>query len=183
MIESRAEVIDALRRAESEGDAYWNAFPLDEFFAPIGEAWSPAENVRHLTKSIRPVATVLATPRVVLRVMFGRPRRASLPFDELRVRYEGLLAEGATAGRFAPSAQEEADHAAWRTRIMSERRAAQEHLLAAIERWSEAQLDGYQLPHPLLGKLTVREMLLFTAYHQSHHIGVVQKRKAAAATA
>lgn len=182
MIESRAEVIDALRRAESEGDAYWNAFPLDEFFAPIGEAWSPAENVRHLTKSIRPVATALATPRVVLRVMFGRPHRASLPFDEVRVRYEGLLADGGTAGRFAPSPQEEPDHAAWRTRIMSELHAAQAQLLAALGRWSEAQLDRYQLPHPLLGKLTVREMLLFTAYHQSHHIAVVERRKAAMAS-
>jgi hypothetical protein len=25
------------------------------------------------------------------------------------------------------------------------------------------------LPHPLLGKLTLREMLYFTAYHADHH--------------
>jgi hypothetical protein len=32
------------------------------------------------------------------------------------------------------------------------------------------------LPHPLLGKLTVREMLFFTLYHQRHHVAVVERR-------
>jgi hypothetical protein len=33
-------------------------------------------------------------------------------------------------------------------------------LTDAIGRWHEDDLDRYRLPHPLLGKLTVREMLL-----------------------
>ena len=31
------------------------------------------------------------------------------------------------------------------------------------------QLDHYLLPHPLLGKITLREMLFFSAYHIQHH--------------
>ena len=46
----------------------------------------------------------------------------------------------------------------------------------AIGKWSEEKLDALQLPHPLLGNLTVREMLLFTLYHQRHHIDVVRRR-------
>ena len=30
-------------------------------------------------------------------------------------------------------------------------------------------LDEYQIPHPLLGLLTVREFLYFTHYHEGHH--------------
>jgi hypothetical protein len=30
-------------------------------------------------------------------------------------------------------------------------------------------LDLLILPHPLLGKLTLREMLYFTLYHVEHH--------------
>jgi hypothetical protein len=33
------------------------------------------------------------------------------------------------------------------------------------------------MPHPLLGKLTVREMLLFTLYHNLHHVQNVARRK------
>jgi len=40
---------------------------------------------------------------------------------------------------------------------------------------SEAALDKYILPHPLLGKLTLREMLYFTAYHVAHHKQLVEK--------
>lgn len=178
-ITTRDDLLIAFRDAERDAIAFWNAFPLDEFFAPIGEAWSPAENVRHLTKSMRPVAKALTIPRLFLRLRFGRPRRPSVTFEELRTRYRGMLAEGATAGRFSPSAHHETDLAAWRTRIMSEHHAAQEQLTTAIERWPEPQLDRHQLPHPLLGKLTVREMLFFTLYHQSHHIGGVKRRKAA----
>lgn len=31
------------------------------------------------------------------------------------------------------------------------------------------ELDKYILPHPLLGKLTIREMMYFTIYHVEHH--------------
>ncbi|HKR63415.1 MAG TPA: DinB family protein [Thermoanaerobaculia bacterium] len=181
MISTRAEILDALRDAERTTVAYWNAFPLEEFFAQIGEAWSPAENVRHLTKSIPPVAKALTTPRLILRVMFGNPRRASVSLDDLVARYRKLLDEGGKAGRFSPSAHTESDLAAWRAKIMSDHHIAQEQLRASIERWPDAKLDRYQLPHPLLGKLTIREMLLFTLYHEGHHVEVVKRRKAGTA--
>ena len=50
--------------------------------------------------------------------------------------------------------------------------AAQTNTLA----WSERALDRYRLPHPLLGRLTVREMLLFTLYHSVHHFSLVSTR-------
>lgn len=171
------EILAALRREEEAAVSYWNRFDDETFFAPIGEAWSPAENVRHLTKAIRPVAQALTIPRIVLRLRFGWPRRASLTFDELRTRYDNALAAGGQAGRFAPSPQSEPDPKTWRARIMNEHRAVQEQLAAAVGRWSDAKLDRYQLPHPLLGKLTVREMLFFTIFHQEHHRDVVERRR------
>jgi hypothetical protein len=49
-----------------------------------------------------------------------------------------------------------------------------------FRRWPEAKLDAIQLPHPLLGNLTVREMLFFTLFHQSHHMDVIRRRLTAA---
>jgi uncharacterized damage-inducible protein DinB len=56
--------------------------------------------------------------------------------------------------------------------------AAVQELVRAAGRWSERALDARQLPHPLLGKLTVREMLFFTLYHNRHHVDVVKRRMA-----
>ena len=41
---------------------------------------------------------------------------------------------------------------------------------------NEYDLDNYQLPHPILGKISLREMLYFTAYHVEHHDNIVKER-------
>ena len=35
--------------------------------------------------------------------------------------------------------------------------------------WSEEDLSSYVIPHPILGKFSVREMLYFTIFHTTHH--------------
>ena len=173
---TREEILEALDREERENVAYWNAFDTETFFRKIGSHWSPAETVRHLSKSTRPVAKALAGWKIVLRVMFGKAKRPSLSYDELVARYQNALAEGGQAGRFAPSEQTESDPDAWRASIMSSFVRANRDLRAAIARWPERKLDQLQLPHPLIGKLTVREMLFFTLYHQRHHMAGVDRR-------
>jgi hypothetical protein len=44
-----------------------------------------------------------------------------------------------------------------------------DQLSSKVNHFSEDQLDTLLLPHPLLGKLTLREMLYFTIYHVGHH--------------
>jgi hypothetical protein len=39
-------------------------------------------------------------------------------------------------------------------------------------------MDYHVLPHPLLGPLSVREMLFFTVYHNTHHVLNVQRLRA-----
>ncbi|MBN8578769.1 MAG: DinB family protein [Cytophagales bacterium] len=48
-------------------------------------------------------------------------------------------------------------------------------LASKLNRFSEAELDLYILPHPLLGKLTLREMIYFTCYHVQHHQELVKQ--------
>ena len=48
-------------------------------------------------------------------------------------------------------------------------------LTAQVARFSEEELDQLILPHPLLGKLTLREMLYFTIYHVKHHEKTIQR--------
>ena len=44
-----------------------------------------------------------------------------------------------------------------------------EDITTLLDKWSEQQLDKIIAPHPLLGKLTFREILYFTIYHAKHH--------------
>lgn len=49
-------------------------------------------------------------------------------------------------------------------------REANAALLEAAGRWSEADCDSRAMPHPFLGWLSTREMLLFCVHHDRLHL-------------
>jgi hypothetical protein len=113
----------------------------------------------------------------VLWFAFKRPSAPSRDYETMRDVYLARLAKGADAGRFTPSHRPApSEPEAERQRIMEFHRLAVEELVALFLRWPEQALDRRSLPHPLLGPLTVREMLYFTLYHNRHHVEVVKKR-------
>lgn len=180
---SAAEIVAAMTRLHRESQDYLAAIPATEFATPQGEKWSPAEHVRHLAKSSYPLVGALGLPKIVLGLRFGRAGTPSRSLAVLRDDYRRLLREtGATAGRFAPTPQaapaDAASAAARQQEVLGRWRAAVSGLALRIPRWSEAALDRYRLPHPLLGKLTVREMLFFTVYHNAHHLAQIAERRA-----
>jgi hypothetical protein len=175
-----AEIVAAFERLQGASEDFLAPLPLPVFFAAQGEAgekWSPAEHVRHLIKSTVPVARALALPRLFLRVGFGAQRAPSLPFAALREVYRGKLAAGGTAGRFAPSQRPlPADPGPWRDEILRRQAEAGALFAKRARRWHDRDLDRCRLPHPLLGPLSLREMLFFTVYHTAHHLNLVESR-------
>ncbi len=177
----RDEIVRELRALHEKSRTFWGDFSTPAFFAPLGEAWSPADNVRHLLKSNRPVARAFAMPRTILLFRFGPIWRASDSYSGLRQRYRDRLARGASAGRFGPSPLDPAEMTEeTRASLMADFDAVARDLAAAASRWKEWQLDRIKLPHPALGSLTAREMLFFTIFHNLHHIENVVRRQQAA---
>lgn len=180
---SAEEIVRELRALHARSRELWNGFSTTEFFFPLGEAWSPADNVRHLLKSNRPVLRALTTPKVLLAFRFGAGLRDSRPYAEVRERYLARLAAGVTAGRFAPRPLGSSDQTEeQRGALMAALDQVSENLTAAVSGWREWQLDRLRLPHPALGRLTVREMLFFTLYHNLHHVRNVMRRAGARIT-
>ena len=172
------EEIDAnIRRLHEESDRFLSALPPVAFVTPQGEKWSPADHARHLAKSTYPLVRALGFPRLLIRLRFGRHPGPSRSFVALREDYRARLRAGGTAGKFAPAPTPLPDDPeAYRLRVLSSWRRAVTSLRSEIERWPETELDRYRLPHPLLGRLTVREMLFFTLYHNAHHLNLVASR-------
>ncbi len=174
---THAELLQELGSLHERSTDFWQAFDTAAFFAPLGEAWSPADNVRHLIKSCRPVARALELPKASLIVVGGWSFRGSRSYAEIRDTYRAALAGGVTAGRFAPKPEPPGeDPEASRRDLMALRDEVARHLHRAAERWGERGLDRLRMPHPSLGLLTVREMLCFTLYHNLHHVVNVARR-------
>ncbi|MES2882718.1 MAG: DinB family protein, partial [Bacteroidota bacterium] len=83
-----------------------------------------------------------------------------------------LVAGGRASGRFVPPII----YAAKKTTLLSKYQNQKQKLVSKIKNTSEKDLDLYILPHPLLGKITLREMLFFTVYHNEHHLNILKSR-------
>ncbi len=181
---TKEDLLRALADLRVRDLAFWLGIAPQRFAQPFGEAWSPADNVRHLIKSTTPVTRALKLPRVFLWALFGHAPDQSRRSAELVERYREALAEGGKAGRYSPASQmPPTDLAAWQRQLVSECQSAVEALGRAVYSWDETALDYYQLPHPLLGLLTVRQMVYFTLHHYEHHRAGVARRLAAATAA
>lgn len=178
--DSRTEILGEIGRLAAEVERIAASFDTRTFFAPQYEdgtaRWSPAQQVRHLTRATYPLARAFDMPRLALLMRFGLSLRGRRSYADLVRRYEKLLESRPQAGRFAPDADATADDTR-RAEIMGRFRDSISKLCAAADEWSERALDRYRLPHPLLGNLTTREMLWFTVFHTAHHGGQMQRRR------
>jgi hypothetical protein len=175
----RPAILNALTEAEHAVADFFTSLASDEWSLRVGSAWTPAEHLNHLNTAVSAVARGFGMSRWLLRIRFGTARRASRPFDVVRAEYRARLAAGAGAsGRFVPvRAELSTDQQALRLQeLLARWQRVNQRLREAVLEWSERDLDRIQLPHPILGKLTAREMLFFTIYHDHHHVAATQFR-------
>lgn len=169
---TKPELIASFQQRATADDTFWSSFSPDAFVArPDDRSWSPAQNVLHLISATKPVAMALRLPRFLPRLLFGKSNAPSRHYESIVQAYHDILAGGAQAsGKYSPKpVPMPNDPVNYQRTKVATLTASIQALAKALEPWSEQDLDRLQLPHPLLGKLTVREMLFFTLYHLGHH--------------
>jgi hypothetical protein len=118
--------------------------------------------------------------RWLLRLRFGRNRRgSSRSFAALRDDYLTRLGQGPGArGPFVPVREDltEAQFTVRQAELLARWQRVNHRLRLALQQWTERDLDRIQLPHPLLGRITAREMIFFTIYHNLHHVAAAKRR-------
>ncbi len=176
---AKPTLLSALYDTEREVTEFFGSLAPDDYTFRQESAWTPAEHLEHLRISVAAVTRGFSAPRWLLRVRFGRARRRSRTFEELRGDYRARLgAGGGASGQFVPTREEPtgAQRGVPQAERIARWRRVNERFRAALDGWSERDLDRIQLPHPLLGMLTAREMVLFTVYHAGHHVAAAKRR-------
>ena len=168
---TKTELIAALKDSNHRVTNWFKGIPADTFFNRQGDVWSPSDNVDHLIKSHKPITKALKLPKITLQAMFGKPEKPSMTYEELCQIYRDEIVKGAkAAGRYLPNQQNPTEDAGEKKEeLLDQLSKASAELVSAAEKWDENELDQYLLPHPLIGKLTIREMLFFTIYHNLRH--------------
>jgi hypothetical protein len=180
---TKTDVIEQLREVEAALADTVNNYPAEQFDRDLPDSWSAASYLKHLILSNKPFAKALTLPKDQLQSMFGQPTQPSRSYDELVAFYNAKLAEGVRAENYnsvtpvsyrMPEGTDDV-----KAYLLETWRDTHNRLWQALENWQEEDLDSYQLPHPALGLLTLREMLFFTVHHNTLHWHDIQQTQVA----
>jgi len=172
-IYKKSEIIESLQASFENVKTCILSTPDEIFYQKNNEKWSVAENLGHLIQSTKPVASVLKKNKLFL-LGFGVSFNGSEKFETLKSNYLLKLSQGlapANGGGFVVKNIESIS----KEKFLKDWDLIGSKFPSRIEMWSENSLDRFKLPHPLLGKLTVREMLFFTIFHNEHHLRTMKQ--------
>ncbi|MBP9151216.1 MAG: DinB family protein [Flavobacteriales bacterium] len=170
---NKKEIISQLEKQSKALQSWFLDKPIEKMeFAPEG-AWTAGQHLLHLIKSTKPLGKGMGYPRLVLRLKFGKVKNPSRTYEGTVAFYQEALAKGGRAmGQYIPREVKKEE----REELVNRFDIEMNILIRNVQKWSEKNLDQTAVPHPLLGNLTMREMLYFTIYHTEHHLKVLEDR-------
>lgn len=179
-LRTKTDVIAALDEISETLSKTIEAMSPEQFTEGSAESWSAADYLKHLILSIKPVAKAFEIPSDRLVKLFGVAEHTPRDYAAIAALYDTRLAEGVRA-EDAPSVMptgyrmpdDVTDEQAY---LLATWRESNQRLIRAVEALQDTDLDRHQLPHPAIGMVTFREMLLFTIHHNTMHSRDIQAR-------
>lgn len=150
--------------ANTKGNNQWE-------YVPKGK-WTAGQHVLHLTQSTKPLIKGLSTPKILLKYRFGKCNRPIRTYEEVVSKYHTKLERlGNVVSPF--SQQMPAITKGQKDSLLNELRDLNSTLAKKSLKILDKNLDIVLLPHPLMGKMTLREILMWNAYHLQHHTDIL----------
>ena len=163
---NKQAIIELVKSKYDSFIEYMGDLTAEEYVFSYQRKWSAGQQLEHIVLCIAPLVQVFSMGSVGIKQYFGLADQPRRTYDVLLKDYLGKLEEGGKAPeRYVP------ETAAYDQRLEACGILKQMigELCLKIERYSEEELDTLAIPHPLLGNLSVREMLYNAIYHVQHH--------------
>jgi len=168
----KQELIKKLQLEHNAFTSYILNLDEKEFLEAKEGKWTAGQQMEHIRQSVQAINLALSLPKFALKLFFGKSNRPSKTNEELIDKYQLKLKNGGRAPRaFQPKKIELSNRSELNKKLNSITVA----LARKINKFHENELDEIILPHPLLGKITLREMIYFTNYHVQHHQLIIQQ--------
>lgn len=167
-IQTKEEIQHALNEAFDDVIGYIRAQDRLDFENTEAEGkWSTGQQLEHLIKSVRPVNKGLGLPKFLLKWKFGRRKKPEMTYQELVEEYHRLLKAGGKAtAPYVPKLVFENQ----KEQLLSIYEKEKVKLITILDNWTEEQLSTLVAPHPLLGIVSLRELMYFMVFHNYHHL-------------
>ncbi|WP_412560668.1 DinB family protein [Winogradskyella sp. MIT101101] len=170
--EAIADLIDA---KHSDLISWLEQQPNDHWTQGPEGKWTQGQQALHLLQSIKPLNDALSLPKLVLRFKFGKANRPVRDYDAIVKRYQERL-EDAKGKTFKGSQNMKVPSIADKKYLLNRLQTESKKLQYKTKKISDKNLDTVVLPHPLMGKMPVREIIMWTAHHVEHHTKILKEK-------
>ncbi|WP_456441325.1 DinB family protein [Psychroserpens sp.] len=170
--DSIAELIDDKNNAliswiSAQEDEKWIEGPKNK--------WTSGQHALHLLQSIKPLNDALSMPKFVLRYKFGKSNRDVRDYQTVVNRYQERL-KNAVGETFGPSKNMKTPALTEKQYLLDRLQVEGKKLQYKTRKISDKNLDTLILPHPLMGKMPIREIIMWTAHHIEHHTNTLKEK-------
>ncbi len=166
---TKSKLIQDLKNVFQETINWINEQPESHFNEKIVvDKWSIAGHLYHLIKSTKAVTKGMSNSKLGLRTMFGKSNRTERTYDEMVEKYESVVVKNSF--KTLKTYEADANRIFDRSELIKRFEDELYDFIKVVNKWNEEDMSVYILPHPALGKLTIREFIFFTILHTYHHL-------------
>lgn len=146
----------------------------EEFFKNHQEdKWSTAQQIDHLRKTSKLINRSFYLSKPILWYRFGKLKREEHDYETLEKLFKDKIKVSVLS---SPQKLMPGDLSSTsKTELINRYVNTNQKLITSLRGKKEAYLSNYVLPHPILGKLSIREMAYFVAIHTQHHFDLILK--------
>lgn len=167
-------IADLIEAKHSELISWLKNQPEESWSQGPEGKWTTGQQALHLLQSIKPLNNALSMPKFLLRYKFGKANRPVRDYNAIVKRYQERL-EDAKGKTFKGSENMKVPTVSEKEYILNRLQTEQKKLQYKTNKISDKNLDTLILPHPLMGKMPIREIIMWTAYHVEHHTDTLKK--------
>ena len=114
-------------------------------------------------------------PKFLLRYKFGKANRPVRDYNAIVNRYQERL-KNVKGKTYIGSQNMKEPTLNEKEYILNRLQTEQKKLQYKTKKISDKSLDNLILPHPLMGKMPIREIIMWTAHHVEHHIKILKSK-------
>lgn len=170
---SKSTISKLLNESVIEFNEFISTLDEKQFELNPDKKWSAGQDLMHLIKVLKIVNLAFSLPKIGLQIMYGNNKKEQRSVEELQTLYKNALKGGAKAPSiYIPKPVFFIEKNA----LIEKHRLLNDAFIEKLNNQNDIVLDKYRLPHPILGKITLRELAIFTSFHTVHHFELLKSK-------
>ncbi|WP_341221234.1 DinB family protein [Polaribacter atrinae] len=168
-------IADLLEEKHRELFEWLKKEPIDNWEKGPEGKWTVGQQILHLVNSLQMLNNALSYPRFFLKYKFGLCNREPRDYKTIVNKYQQKLVDHKDkAKKYNQKLKKPLQKD--RERLLTKLQIQSKKLQYKIKKISDINLDSLVIPHPLMGKMTIREIIMWTAHHTEHHTTILKKK-------